>query len=140
MPQINAYLAFDGDCADAMRFYERTLGGTLEALIAGKDTPIAAELPPGAGDRIVHARLVIDGQVLMAGDAMGDKPFEGAKGFSMALTYPTVADAARVFEALADGGQVLMPLAATFWAETFGMVVDRFGTPWLVNGGPRDVA
>jgi len=134
MPQLNAYLSFDGNCADAMRFYERALGGKLEALIANRDSPMAAELPPGTVERIMHARMVIDGQVLMAGDAMVGQPYETMKGFSLTLTYPTAAEARRVFEQLAEGGRVTMPLQQTFWAETFGAVVDRFGTPWMVNG------
>jgi PhnB protein len=134
MPQINPYLYFDGNCADAMRFYERTLGGKLEALITNGESPVAAEVPPGNADRVMHAYLVIDGQPVMAGDAMAGQPYERMQGFSMTLSYPTVAEATRVFDALAEGGRVTMPLAKTFWAETFGMVVDRFGTPWIVNG------
>ena len=136
MPQLNAYLAFDGTCAEAMRFYERTLGGKLEALIRNGDTPVAAEMPPGTADRVMHARLVIDGQVLMAGDAMVGQPFDGMKGVSMTLTYPTAAEATRIFNALAEGGTITVPLERTFWAEIFGMLVDRFGTPWMVQGPP----
>ena len=138
MPQINAYLSFDGNCAEAMHFYERALGGKLEALLTHGDSPMAAELPAGSAERILHARMVIDGQVLMAGDAMVGQPYEPMKGFSMTLSYPAAAEARQVFEQLADGGRVTMPLQRTFWAETFGMVVDRFGTPWLVNGGLID--
>jgi PhnB protein len=134
MPQLDTYLTFDGNCADAMRFYERTLGGKLEALMTHAESPIAAETPPDSADRIMHARLVLDGRVLMASDSMAGHPYPGMKGFSLALGYPTVADAQRVFDALAEGGRVTMPLQKTFWAEAFGMLVDRFGTPWMVNG------
>ena len=71
----------------------------------------------------------------MASDSMVGQPYEGMKGFSLSLIYPTVADAQRVFDALAKGGQVHMPLQKMFWAEAFGMLVDRFGTPWMINGG-----
>jgi PhnB protein len=135
MPQLDIYLTFNGNCADAMRFYERTLNGKLEMLMTHAESPIAAQAPPGSADRIMHARLVIDGRVLMASDSMVGQPYEGMKGFSLSLIYPTVADAQRVFDALAKGGQVHMPLQKMFWAEAFGMLVDRFGTPWMINGG-----
>ncbi|MGH8653889.1 MAG: VOC family protein [Gammaproteobacteria bacterium] len=135
MPQLDAYLIFNGNCADAMRFYERTLGGKLERLMTHAESPMAAQAPPGSADRIMHARLVIDGRALMASDSMVDQPYEGMNGFSLSLYYPTVADAQRVFDALAKGGQVRMPLQKTFWAEAFGMLVDHFGTPWMINGG-----
>jgi PhnB protein len=135
MPQLDVYLTFNGNCADAMRFYERTLNGKLEMLMTHAESPMAAQAPPGSADRIMHARLVIDGRVLMASDSMVGQPYEGMKGFSLSLIYPTAADARRVFDALAKGGQVHMPLQKMFWAEAFGMLVDRFGTPWMINGG-----
>jgi PhnB protein len=135
MPQLDVYLTFNGNCADAMRFYERTLNGKLEMLMTHAESPIVAQAPPGSADRIMHARLVIDGRVLMASDSMVGQPYEGMKGFSLSLIYPTVADAQRVFDALAEGGQVHRPLQKMFWAEAFGMLVDRFGTPWMINGG-----
>ena len=134
MPQLDAYLTFNGNCADAMRFYERTLGGKLEMLMTHAESPMAAQTPPGSADRIMHARLVIDGRILMASDSMVGHPYEGMKGFSLSLVYPTVTDAQRAFDALAEGGRVTMPLQKTFWAEAFGMLVDRFGTPWMVKG------
>ena len=135
MPQLDAYLIFDGNCADAMRFYERTLGGKLEIMMTHAESPMAAQTPPGSADRILHARLVIDGRLLMASDSMVGQPYPGMNGFSVSLMYPKAADAKRVFDALAKGGKVTMPLQKTFWVEAFGMLVDRFGTPWMVNGG-----
>ena len=134
MLQLDNYMFFDGNCADAMRLYERTLGGKLQLMTHG-DSPMAAQTPPGSANRIMHARLELDGRLLMASDSMVGQPYEGMKGFSLSLIYPTVAEAQRIFAALADGGQVTMPIAKTFWAEAFGMLVDRFGTPWMVNGG-----
>jgi PhnB protein len=134
MPQINAYLMFDGNCADAMRFYERALGGKLEVMMTHGESPIAAHTPPESADRILHARLVGDeGMVLMASDTMVGKPYEGMKNFSVSLIYRTVAEAQRVFGVLAEGGRVTMPFEKTFWAKGFGMLVDRFGTPWMLN-------
>jgi len=134
MHQLNIYLFFDGNCADAMRFYERTLGGKL-SLMTHAESPMAAQTPPGSADRIMHARLDFDGGMLMASDSMAGQTYEGMKGFSLSLIYPTAAEARRMFDTLAQGGQVTMPMDKTFWAEAFGMLVDRFGTPWMVNGG-----
>ena len=134
MPQLDAYLFFDGTCADAMRFYERTLGGKIEMMMTHAESPVAAESPPGSANRIMHARLVIDGCILMASDAMAGQPYGGMKGFSLSLVYPTVAEAKKVFDALSAGGKITMPLDKTFWAEAFGMLADRFGTPWMVSG------
>ena len=138
MHQLDAYLFFDGTCADAMRFYERSLGGKL-SLMTHAESPMAAQTPPGSADRILHARLVIDGRRLMASDSMVGQPYQGMNGFSVSLMYPKAADAKRVFDALAKGGKVTMPLQKTFWVEAFGMLVDRFGTPWMVNGGTASV-
>ena len=134
MLQLDTYLFFDGNCADAMRFYERTLGGKLQLMTHG-ESPMAAQTPPGSANRIMHARLELDGRLLMASDSMVGQPYEKMKGFSLSLIYPTVAEAQRMFAALAEGGQITMPIGKTFWAEAFGMLVDRFGTPWMVNGG-----
>ena len=134
MHQLNTYLFFDGNCADAMRFYERTLGGKL-SLMTHAESPMAAQTPPGSANRILHARLDFDGGMLMASDSMVGQPYEGMKGFSLSLIYPTAAEGRRMFDALAPGGHVIMPMEKTFWAEGFGMLVDRFGTPWMVNGG-----
>jgi len=139
MPTIDAYLTFDGNCAEAMRFYERTLGGKLEVLMTHAQSPIADQTPPGSANRIMHARLNLDGRLLMASDAMTGRPYEGMKGFSLSLIYPNLAEAKRVFTALAEGGRVTMPMEKTFWAEAFGMLVDRFGTPWMVNGGLANI-
>jgi PhnB protein len=141
MPLLNAYLGFDGNCADAMRFYERVLGGKIEMMMTNGQSPMCDQIPPGNEDRIMHARLRIDQGLLMAGDAMAGcgTAYEGMKGFSMTLSYPGAAEAATVFEALSEDGKVTMPLQKTFWAETFGMLTDRFGTPWIINGGLIDV-
>jgi len=134
MPQLDAYLTFDGNCAEAMRFYERTLGGKLEGVMTNAESPVADQTPPGSADRVMHARLVIGDRVLMGMDGMPGKPYEGMKNFHLALVYPTTAEAQQVFDALAEGGRVTMPFQKAFWAEGFGMLVDRFGTPWMVNG------
>jgi PhnB protein len=133
MPQLNAYLIFDGKAAEAMRFYERILGGRLEDVMTAAEAPAANPVPPGSADRLVNARLVFEGGSLLAMDARVGEPYRGMNGFLVSLAYPTVAEARRVFEALARDGRVTMPFDKTFWAEGVGMLVDRFGTPWMVS-------
>ncbi|MEO8187827.1 MAG: VOC family protein [Burkholderiaceae bacterium] len=137
--KMNPYLTFDGNCADAMRFYQKTFGGQLE-MMTFDSSPMRDDIPKGHGDKIVHACLTVDGQSLMASDTGPWAPFEGIKGISVTLNYPTAATARPIFDALADQGKVTMPLQKTFWAEAFGMVNDRFGTPWMVNAGTADAA
>ena len=135
MSQLDPYLTFDGNCAEAMRFYERVLGGKIGMMMKNSESPMAEQGSPSDGERIMHARVEIDGRLLMASDAMAGQPYTPMSGFSLTLVYPTTDKARRVFDALAEGGTVRMPLQKTFWVESFGMVVDRFGTPWMVNGG-----
>ena len=139
MTQLNAYLSFDGNCAEAMRFYERTLNGKLEALLTYGQTPACDQTPAADRDRIMHAYLTFDGQILMAGDAPTNQPYEPMRGFTLTLSYDTVAQARPIFEALADGGKITMPFQPSFWAEGFGMCIDRFGTPWIVNGALKSM-
>ncbi len=135
MTELGTYVFFDGTCADAVRYYERTLGAKVEMLMRVGEAPKdQCPMPPGMDDKIMHARLTIDGHVLMASDWTCETPFEKPSGFSLSLSYPSTAEAQRVFNALADGGNVIMPMEKTFWAEAFGMVVDRFGMSWMVNG------
>lgn len=135
MPVLDSYLFFNGNCAEAMRFYERTLGGKLEAVMTYGQSPDPQQCPPGAQDLVMHASLKLGDRTLMASDVppgMDPKPMAG---FSLSLVYDSVDEARGIFEALSQGGTVTMPQAKTFWADTFGMVVDRFGTPWMVGGG-----
>jgi PhnB protein len=136
MPQLNAYLSFNGNCAEAMRFYQRTLNGKLE-LLTFAQTPAAGQTPAEDANKIMHAYLSFDGQVLMAADAPSGMPFQPMKGCALTLSYPTAEEAKRTFDALSEGGKVTMPFSATFWADGFGMVDDRFGTHWIINGGMK---
>lgn len=138
MPQLSAYLSFDGNCADALHFYERVLGGRIEAMIRYANAPADAAMPALSAEdaeRIMYARLALDEQTLMGSDATAGHPYPGKKGMALSLAYPTVSDAQRVFDQLSDGGTVTMPLQKTFWAEAYGALVDRFGTRWMVSGG-----
>ena len=140
MTQAIAYLGFDGNCADAMRFYEKALGGKLEVLMSGAESPMAEQMPKEFAHRILHARLALPGGgLLYAGDTPTNVPYEGIKGVSIAVDYASVAEAEQVFNALAAGGQITMPMQAAFWAKRWGMLIDKFGTPWIVNGEPIPV-
>ena len=135
MPVLDSYLFFNGNCAEAMRFYERTLGGKIEMMMTYGESPQPEHCPAGSKDRIMHARLVLDGRALMASDTPAGESNPGMNGFALSLNYPTPAEARRVFDALAAGGKVTMAMEKTFWSEAFGMLSDRFGTPWMVGGG-----
>lgn len=132
MAELNPYLIFNGNCAAAMRFYERVLGGSLSIQTFAEAMP-AEHVPAGAADRIIHARLEFDGNALMASDDQVGAPERASAGFSLSLTYPDAAQSRRVFDALAEGGRITMGFEKTFWSEGFGMLTDRFGMPWMVN-------
>ncbi len=135
MPVLDSYLFFNGNCADALRLYEKTLGARLEMMMTYAESPEPEYCPAGSDSRIMHASLIVDGRRLMASDMPAGQPSQAMGGFALSLNYPTPAEARRVFDSLADGGRVTMPIAKTFWAQAFGMLVDRFGTPWMVGGG-----
>ncbi|WP_338663785.1 VOC family protein [Pararoseomonas sp. SCSIO 73927] len=131
--QTNAYLYFDGNCEEAMTHYERVLGGRMIAMLRATGTPAEAQMPPGWAEKILHACLDVGGTTLMASDAPPNLPAGTPGGFSVNINTDTPEEAERVFAALLEGGEVRMPMAPTFWAQRFGMLVDRFGTPWMVN-------
>ncbi len=134
--QLNPYLMFDGQCEAAFKFYEGCLGGRIVAMVTHAESPVADQTPPpGWGDRILHARLIVGDTVLMGSDSPPEHQ-EAMKGFSVNIGIEDPAEAERVFHALAEGGTVRMPIQRTFWAERFGMLVDRFGTPWMINCEP----
>ncbi len=129
---IHAYLIFDGQCAEAFRFYAEAIGGELQVMPFG-DSPECGEIPPEQRDRTLHACLNRDGQLLMGSDTMPGQPYEGVKGCHMSLQATDMAQAERLFQGLSAGGEVQMPLQRTFWAEGFAMLNDRFGVPWMIN-------
>jgi PhnB protein len=132
--KIETYLFFDGRCEEAIEFYRRTLGAEVTMMMRFKDSPEPPQpgmCPPGSDNKVMHANLRIGDTTVMASDGccQGKPNFAG---FSLSLAAPTAAEAERVFTALADGGQVRMPLAKTFFSPRFGMVADRFGVSWMV--------
>lgn len=139
MLQPIPYLAFDGNCAEAMRFYASVLGGKLGTM-SNRRSPFADKCPPEHLDRIIHARLELEGGAfLYAGDTPPDMPYPGIHGVMLTLNYDDVAKAERIFHALGEGGKITMPFGEAFWAKKFGMVTDRFGCGWGVNGGLIDL-
>lgn len=132
--QINPYLSFDGRCREAFEFYAKVLGGTIAFIQTYGDTPMAEHVPAENRDRVMHVTLVAGQETLQGADAPPGQ-FSTPAGFCVALHFDEAADGQRVFDALSDGGSVQMPFQETFWAKGFGMLVDRFGTPWIVNAG-----
>ena len=130
--QINPYLSFDGRCEAAFKFYERALGGKIGAMVAYGETPMKDQMPAEQHGKIAHARLTVGDQVLMGGDPPPQQ-YQQPKGMTLMLGVDDPAEAERVFKALSEGGTVTMPIAETFWARRFGMLVDQFGIPWMVN-------
>ena len=135
---VQPYLNFEGRCEEAVEFYKRKLGAEVSMLMHNSDAPAGAHgcpTPPPPG-KVMHCALQIGGSVVMATDGMcqGTPNFQG---FSLSLTAANDAEATRLFEALAsEGGNVTMPIAATFFATRFGMVTDRFGVAWMVLSMP----
>jgi len=130
--QFHAYLTFNGQCREAFTFYHQVLGGTIETMMTHAEMPTDETVQPEWRDMILHACLVVDGAMLMASDAP-PQYFEKPQGFSVSIALTDPGEAERIFHALAEGGQVRMAIGKTFWAERFGMLVDRFGIPWMIN-------
>jgi PhnB protein len=130
--QLNPYLVFNGQCETAFKFYEKALGGKIEGMMTFGASPMAQQAPPDWKNKIMHARLVVDGQALMGSDAPPDR-YQKPAGFSVSLQVKDPGDAERVFQALAENGTIQMPIQKTFWSVRFGMLVDRFGIPWMIN-------
>jgi PhnB protein len=132
---IEPYLFFNGCCEEAVEFYKKALDADVLMMMRVKDSPEPhppGMLPPGSENKIMHVSLRIGGATVMASDGRctGQANFQG---FSLSLTAADEADASRKFAALAEGGQVQMPLGKTFWSPCFGMVADRFGVGWMVT-------
>jgi PhnB protein len=127
------YLAFDGKCEEAFKFYEKVLPGKILMMLRISDAPPEVPRTPGSENHIMHARLQVGERLLMGGDAPQHIPFSQPTGFCSNIMVDDPAEADRVFSALSDGGKVTMPIMETFWAHRFGMLVDKFGVPWMVN-------
>ena len=133
--KINPYLMFDGNCEAALNFYAGVFGGKIEAMLRYEGMPNCGDggqMPAGWANKIMHGRILVGDVWLMASDAPPDR-HKAPQGFSVSVNVDTAGEAERVFHALAEKGTVMMPIGETFWAVRFGMLVDQFGIPWMVN-------
>jgi PhnB protein len=130
MKAFQVYLNFDGNCREAMTFYQRALGAELEMQ---SFSDVHAQCPPGSENNIMHARLTKDGAILMASDAMPGMPFNKGSNFSVNIDCSTTEELDRYFRALGDGGNVGMEPQDTFWGARFGMLTDKYGVGWMFN-------
>jgi len=129
---VNAYLNFKGTCEAAFRFYEQCFGGKNLVVMKNSESPMADKVAPEMRNKVLHARLIIGETTLMGSDAPPEY-YEQPAGFAVVVSVATAEEAERIFAQLAQGGKVRMALQETFWATRYGMVTDRFGTPWMVN-------
>lgn len=130
--QLSVHLTFPGTCEEAFRCYEDLLAASGLHVLRYRDSPAASDVPPDFRDKVVHATLVI-GMYQLAGADVVPGQYARPQGFSILFAAATRKDAERIFARLADGGDVKLPLQATFWSPAFGVVVDRFATPWEIT-------
>ena len=136
--QVQPYLFFEGRCEEALEFYRQALDAEVDMLMRFRESPEApppGAVAPGSEDKVMHASFSVGDSTLMASDG-GCSGSSGFQGITLSLNLGDAAEAERRFAALAEGGEVQMPLGATFWSPAFGMVVDRFGVSWMVNVTP----
>jgi PhnB protein len=130
--ELNTYLSFDGNCEAAFKFYAKVLGGKILAMMSYAEMPGGPQGSKESQSRIMHARLQFGDKLLMASDAPPGR-FDPAKGFHVMVGVKDAKEAEQLFGALSDKGTVTMAIQETFWATRFGMLVDQFGVPWMVN-------
>jgi PhnB protein len=130
--QINPYLFYNSNCEAALKFYEKVLGAKIEMMLRNEEAPESMPTPPDRKKMIMHARISINGEILMASDAPPDH-FHKPQGFAVSLTVNDPTEAERKFKALSEGGSTGMPFGKTFFSKGFGMCTDQFGIPWMVN-------
>jgi PhnB protein len=129
--RLNPYLNFNGECEAAFKFYQQVLGGKIETMMPFEGTPAANQVPANMRNRIIHAGIRIGDTIVMGSDAPPERASQ-PKGFALSLQLEKIAEAERVFDALAEKGEIGMPFGKTFFAERFGMLKDRFGVPWMI--------
>lgn len=132
--QLNPHLTFNGQCEAALKFYENCLGGKIVMMMTNGESPMAEQTPPDRRGKIMHATFAVGDQVLSGSDA-APEIYQKPRGFSVQLNVADAGEADRIFKALAEKAEVQMPVQETFWALRFGMLVDQFGTPWMINCG-----
>ena len=135
--QLNPNLTFNGQCEAAFKFYAECFGGKIDTMLTYERMPAEYPVPAEWRKKILHVSMTVGDEVLMGADAMPNH-YQKPQGFSVTLGIQDQTEAERIFKALAENGTVQMPLQETFWAVRFGMVVDRFGIPWMINCGRPD--
>ena len=130
--QLNPYISFKGDCETAFKFYEKCLGGKIASMFTFSGSPMERHVPPEWRSKIMHATLMVGDRVLMGSDPPPEH-YSPPGGFSISIGVKDPAEAERIFSELAKDGAIRMPIQQTFWAVRFGMLVDRFGIPWMIN-------
>ncbi|MBV9533693.1 MAG: VOC family protein [Bradyrhizobium sp.] len=134
---LNPYVFYNGNCEAALKYYEKVLGAKIEALVRNSDAPPEMPSPPERKNKIMHGRISINGQTLMASDTPPEH-FHKPQGFSISLTVKDPAEAEQKFKALCEGGSVNMAWSKTFFSKGFGMGIDQFGIPWMVMSPLED--
>ena len=129
---ISPHLCFDGQCRAAFAAYQQILGGTIQTLLTYGESPMSAQFESQWHDRILHATLLLD-DIELTGVDLLPRDYRKPQGFFVTLTIEGAARGSQVFASLAEGGEVRLPFQPTFWSPGFGVVVDRFATPWEIN-------
>jgi PhnB protein len=130
--KTNPYLAFNGNCAEAFKFYEQVLNGKISMLLTHAEAPPGEQGLPEWKDKIMHARMTVGNDVIMGGDSP-PAYYQTPAGFSVSINLDTPEEADRIYHALSEGGVIKMPISETFWAHRFAMFTDKFGVPWMIN-------
>jgi len=130
--QLSPYLSFDGQCEAAFKFYEQVLGGKISSLLPYEGSPMANEVPADWGKKVMHGEFRLGDLTLMGSDC-ASAWYEKTQGTSLSVSVAEPGEAGRIFNALAEGGKVKMPMQETFWAVRFGIVTDQFGIPWMIG-------
>src|SRR5258707_11094531 len=130
--KLNTYLHFNGNCEEALNFYVKALGAKPVMMLRYSEAPEKNECAGNMDQKIMHGRITIGDNVIMASDAPAER-FTAPAGFSINIGVDTPEEAERLFKALSEKAEICMPIAETFWADRFGMLKDQFGVPWMVN-------
>ncbi len=130
--QFTPYLNFNGNCEQAFKFYEQTLGAKIESTFRYEGSPMAGQVPAEWGQRVMHGSMTLENGVLMGADAPPGR-YQQPAGFSVCINAKDPAEAERKFGALSKGAEIVMPIQQTFWARRFGMLIDQFGIPWMIS-------
>jgi len=131
--QLNPYLSFNGQCEEAFKFYEKALGGKIEAIHRYEGSPMTKHVPAEWQSKVMHVTLKLAGGMVLMGSDPPPGRYQAPQGFSVSLSMKDPAETERIFSELAQGGRVDMPIQQTFWSARFGMLVDQFGIPWMLN-------